>query len=98
MGVHPAFNPVDREIQLSQDVNEVARPFRAACGCINNYARTKTHRGNMRYPLAMIAVLILTHSLSAQQMGSDWEPFLGPFGTSVSPEKGIISPWPKQGL
>lgn len=30
--------------------------------------------------------------------GSDWPCFLGPLGTSVSTEKGIISPWPKNGL
>jgi outer membrane protein assembly factor BamB len=29
---------------------------------------------------------------------SDWTQFLGPFGTSVSPEKGIIAPWPEKGL
>ncbi len=29
--------------------------------------------------------------------GSDWNQFLGPLGTSVSPEKGILTPWPKQG-
>jgi outer membrane protein assembly factor BamB len=29
---------------------------------------------------------------------SDWPGFLGPYGTSVSPEKGIISPWPERGL
>jgi outer membrane protein assembly factor BamB len=28
----------------------------------------------------------------------DWPRFLGPLGTSVSSEKGIISPWPKDGL
>jgi outer membrane protein assembly factor BamB len=30
--------------------------------------------------------------------GSDWPGFLGPLGTSVSTEKGIINPWPKDGL
>jgi outer membrane protein assembly factor BamB len=30
--------------------------------------------------------------------GSDWPAFLGPTGNSVSPEKGILSSWPKQGL
>jgi outer membrane protein assembly factor BamB len=30
--------------------------------------------------------------------GRDWKQFLGPFGTSVSPETGIISPWPAQGI
>ncbi|HMF16360.1 MAG TPA: PQQ-binding-like beta-propeller repeat protein, partial [Gemmataceae bacterium] len=30
--------------------------------------------------------------------GNDWPCFLGPLGTSVSTEQGIISPWPKDGL
>src|SRR5260370_28123429 len=30
--------------------------------------------------------------------GNDWPRFLGPFGTSVSAEKGMISPWPAKGL
>jgi outer membrane protein assembly factor BamB len=29
---------------------------------------------------------------------TDWPGFLGPLGTSVSPEKGILSPWPENGL
>jgi outer membrane protein assembly factor BamB len=29
--------------------------------------------------------------------GVDWPAFLGPTGDSVSPEKGIITPWPKDG-
>jgi outer membrane protein assembly factor BamB len=33
-----------------------------------------------------------------QTEGSDWPRFLGPLGTSVSTEKGIISPWPQEGL
>jgi len=30
--------------------------------------------------------------------GADWPCFLGPAGTSVSPEKGILTRWPKDGL
>jgi outer membrane protein assembly factor BamB len=30
--------------------------------------------------------------------GSDWPGFLGPTGSSVSPEKGILTPWPQEGL
>ncbi len=30
--------------------------------------------------------------------GSDWPWFLGPAGNSVSSEKGILSPWPRDGL
>src|SRR5207245_3717647 len=33
-----------------------------------------------------------------EPQGSDWCQFLGPFGTSVSPETGIIAPWPAGGL
>ncbi len=36
--------------------------------------------------------------LRTRKTGSDWPGFLGPFANSVSPEKGIISPWPKEGL
>jgi outer membrane protein assembly factor BamB len=36
--------------------------------------------------------------LNTRETGVDWPHFLGPDGTSVSPEKGIIAPWPKQGL
>jgi outer membrane protein assembly factor BamB len=36
--------------------------------------------------------------LRTRKTGSDWPGFLGPTGNSVSPEKGILSPWPKQGL
>jgi outer membrane protein assembly factor BamB len=31
------------------------------------------------------------------KVGSDWPGFLGPLGTSISTEKGIVSPWPKAG-
>jgi outer membrane protein assembly factor BamB len=37
-------------------------------------------------------------SLGAQDRGSDWPGFLGPLGTGVSTEKGIIAPWPEKGL
>jgi outer membrane protein assembly factor BamB len=36
--------------------------------------------------------------LSTRLSGCDWPAFLGPTGDSVSPEKGIITPWPKHGL
>ncbi len=45
--------------------------------------------------------LFLTSGLVLGQnraTADDWPGFLGPFGTSVSPEKGIINPWPKEGL
>jgi outer membrane protein assembly factor BamB len=34
----------------------------------------------------------------ATPAGSDWPRFLGPAGNGVSPEKGILAPWPKDGL
>jgi outer membrane protein assembly factor BamB len=30
--------------------------------------------------------------------GCDWTSFLGPQGTCISPETGILSPWPREGL
>ncbi|HLJ97428.1 MAG TPA: PQQ-binding-like beta-propeller repeat protein [Gemmataceae bacterium] len=36
--------------------------------------------------------------LGTRKQGSDWPGFLGPLGTGVSREKGILSPWPKHGL
>jgi outer membrane protein assembly factor BamB len=36
--------------------------------------------------------------LGTRKQGTDWPRFLGPVGTGVSPEKGIIAPWPKEGL
>lgn len=33
----------------------------------------------------------------AHGQGQDWPKFLGPLGTSVSTEKGILAPWPKDG-
>ncbi len=35
--------------------------------------------------------------LRTRKAGSDWPGFLGPRGTSVSPEKGILAPWPREG-
>src|SRR5260221_9983636 len=49
----------------------------------------------MRYSLICIALFLLPARLLAQ--GSDWPKFLGPLGTSVSSEKGILAPWPKAG-
>lgn len=33
-----------------------------------------------------------------RKKGSDWPRFLGPTGDGISPEKGIITPWPEKGL
>jgi outer membrane protein assembly factor BamB len=40
----------------------------------------------------------LQPDLRTRTTGSDWPVFLGPLGTSESPEKGILSPWPREGL
>jgi outer membrane protein assembly factor BamB len=42
-------------------------------------------------------LLLLPAPLLAQSQGSDWPRFLGPLGTSVSSEKGILAPWPRAG-
>src|SRR4051794_20397389 len=41
---------------------------------------------------------VLFFALASAARADDWPRFLGPFGTSVSTEKGILSPWPKEGL
>lgn len=40
----------------------------------------------------------LPPDLGTRKAGVDWPGFLGPFGTSVSPEKGILTRWPAEGL
>ena len=39
----------------------------------------------------------LPPDLRTRKSGDDWPRFLGPLGTSVSTEKGIITPWPREG-
>lgn len=39
----------------------------------------------------------LPPDLRTRKTGSDWPSFLGPLGTSVSTEKGILTSWPKEG-
>jgi outer membrane protein assembly factor BamB len=36
--------------------------------------------------------------LRVRKTGSDWPAFLGPWGTGASQEKGIVTPWSRQGL
>src|SRR5262249_11868885 len=36
--------------------------------------------------------------LRTRKTGDDWPVFLGPLGTGVSREKGIVAPWPEKGL
>jgi outer membrane protein assembly factor BamB len=39
----------------------------------------------------------LPKDLRTRRSGSDWPRFLGPTGDSISTEKGILAPWPKEG-
>src|SRR5262245_23820655 len=39
----------------------------------------------------------LPPDLGTRKAGVDWPGFLGPTGDGISPEKGIVSPWPKEG-
>jgi outer membrane protein assembly factor BamB len=48
--------------------------------------------------LSQRALLLLLLGWAIPAQAGDWPRFLGPLGTSVSPEKGIIAPWPAQGL
>jgi outer membrane protein assembly factor BamB len=53
----------------------------------------------MRYLALTCSLLVLgTVSAKGPSKGSDWPSFLGPTGNSVSTEKGIIAPWPRDGL
>src|SRR5688572_8636996 len=40
----------------------------------------------------------LPPNLGTRKKGVDWPAFLGPTGDSKSPEKGLLTPWPKDGL
>jgi len=48
--------------------------------------------------ICALLLLFATSDVRAQNQGSVWPKFLGPFGNSVSTEKGIVTPWPAQGL
>src|SRR6478609_5319050 len=43
-------------------------------------------------------VLVTALLVSLPTTAADWPRFLGPNGDSISPEKGIVKPWPKTGL
>lgn len=56
----------------------------------------------MRYAFLILLLAGCSSSTPAvraqpQSAGSDWPAFLGPLGTSVSLEKGLIAPWPNDG-
>lgn len=45
-----------------------------------------------------IMTLLMTFVTLTTARGGDWPTFLGPTQNGVSPEKGILAPWPKSGL
>jgi outer membrane protein assembly factor BamB len=52
----------------------------------------------LSFALAILLAGCSSSSMQAQPaQGTDWPAFLGPLGTSVSTEKGLLSPWPKDG-
>lgn len=53
--------------------------------------------GAARTPAAAKPDAAVPADLRTRKDGSDWPRFLGPTGDSVSSEKGILTPWPKQG-
>jgi outer membrane protein assembly factor BamB len=48
--------------------------------------------------LASTSAQTLPTDLGTREVGFDWPRFLGPQGDSSSAERGIVTPWPKQGL
>lgn len=70
-------------------------------GCIGPAATGVNYRGAAQEPtktLSEAPAATAVTDLRTRKTGTDWPSFLGPDGTSVSSEKGIIKPWPKQGL
>jgi outer membrane protein assembly factor BamB len=56
-------------------------------------------RGTLLLSFAAASILAAEPAdLRTRKSGTDWPQFLGPTGDSVSSEKGIIKPWPKEGL
>ncbi len=58
----------------------------------------RQHLMRQQVPCSLLFLLLSTVTVSAGNGGSDWPRFLGPSGTSVSTEKGILTPWPASGL
>jgi outer membrane protein assembly factor BamB len=57
----------------------------------------------MRVLTALLVLVSVAHAgppadLGTRKAGSDWPRFLGPTGDGVSPETGILTKWPKEGL
>jgi outer membrane protein assembly factor BamB len=69
------------------------------CGCLaakqdKKSAQHEDHQEPQKTPVKQAEI----EDLRTRKGGTDWPIFLGPTGDSVSSEKGIISPWPKEGL
>lgn len=47
--------------------------------------------------MRLLLVSLVTLTLLSRAQAGDWPIFLGPLGTSVSTEKGLITPWPEKG-
>jgi outer membrane protein assembly factor BamB len=63
-----------------------------ACFCFLGLGSVACGQKSPSPPIAQASIQ------SAPGPGVDWPGFLGPDGNSTSPEKGIIAPWPKEGL
>src|SRR5713226_1292137 len=80
--------------------------FMAASGCTfrdTEFQKEPTSRGTVLVQDSNLVPAEPAHQETknpplSHQQGSDWPHFLGPTGNSVSSEKGILSPWPKDGL
>jgi outer membrane protein assembly factor BamB len=67
------------------------------CGCFTS-PRDRSSANSEEEQDKATATLEDVKDLRTRKTGSDWPRFLGPSGDSTSLEKGIISPWPKEGL
>lgn len=69
-------------------------------GCLVALGCTKGQTGQAKIePVQQPADLVAQGaSAGTPNAGTDWPWFLGPTGNSVSAEKGIVAPWPAEGL
>ena len=51
-----------------------------------------------RFAWVFSSFCLVSPLFAQENKGHDWPGFLGPLGTSVSTETGILQPWPKDGL
>ena len=63
----------------------------AALGCVGSVPSPSTRRP------APVPDEKPPADIGTRKFGDDWPRFLGPLGTSVSSEKGMITPWPAEG-